>query len=664
MVQTLMSSKSSVGSSAVSTSLVLFQDTEQLFKSWAGIAMQVASLPFSGRYPVEDREHLKSRFDEVVEGSSAPLGDFLALLFGSFGRAEPARDLDLLVVIRSPLRWFRYERISARGRIIDLNIASLPWLDEAWADPEWGYCLSEAYVLRATSFELEESLGRAVARFWTAHNRSRRSTQHLTFFRQLAQSSDRAKSLGLDAVSRLLGHEAIRSAAISLIDQFGTRVYSHRSFISEVRHSCRRAGLDARLIETVISGLSTSSPRTARIGYIAVREKVSQIFRGLPHTCGVEYDPAATKVARVAVLKRLASVSLGGRLELLLEQIEVDSWLPNADRMLEACRAAEAVVGADPKRLTHIGHRLVEAGSATSANVRFASMCDDLEAPSPERNAIPGARWVEMAAGRLKLILSTGGCKTPTCLFCSLPAYGARSGRRPPAEPVAEMLRRYHPRELALYNDGSLLNPAEVSRDELRDIWTELRHAHLDRLWIESIPRFVTESIMIELLEETGAAEVVVGMGFQCTGNWAAVDRLGRPDTDSVFERAIEVLHRLGVKVRLYLLWGHPAFELSEWSNLLRASARWAVARRVERITICPFVTPLRGELEVKVDRRFMCELRTALAGVPPNAVTAVEVALPAAPSCGMKVFGGGCKPCVESLQTGDWARHITCNGR
>src|SRR6185369_12137917 len=117
---------------------------------------------------------------------------------------------------------------------------------------------------------------------------------------------------------------------------------------------------------------------------------------------------------------------------------------------------------------------------------------------------LPGVRWCELVGGRLKLILATGGCRTPTCAFCSLPRYGASLGRADPVRAVAEALARHRPKELALYNDGSLLDPRELSPEELAAICREIAAHGVARLAIESTPRFVTRQSLTELAARSG----------------------------------------------------------------------------------------------------------------------------------------------------------------
>lgn len=650
---------SSLRSTAASVSVGLARSAgiEKTFGFWADVVAEIGSFRLSARRPLGERRRFKSLFDQTVRSNYLHAGDFLALLFGSLGRAEPAQDIDLLVIVPDSHQWFRYDRLTVNGIKVDLNVASLPWLDEAWADLEWGYCLSEAYLLHTTLPHFEESFRRAVRRYWSSQNRHRRRSQHLKGFFELAQASDDAMLVGLDVVGRILGHEAIRSAAISVIDQFGNRVYSHRSFVSELRHAGRRAGLPSKTIEMLISGLCNSLGHAATPDYVVVRQNVSEIFRALAHSCGLQYEPGATRIQRIKTLCQLAKSPAGGRLEQRLEGSFVNSWLPEREQLRRARRAAQDIFKANSTNQIAVR---IQGGPPESIH-RGVKRCDVPEAPVPQMNPMPGARWVDLANGRLKLILSTGGCKTPSCVFCSLPAYGSRLAPRSPAETVGQVLRQHRPKELVLYNDGSLLNPAEVSSEELTRIFDKIRSAKLDRLWLESIPRFVTDRLILELLDRTRVQNIVLAMGFQCVGNWAAVNRLGRPDADSVFDQAIELLHRLGVQVRLYLLWGHPAFPLLEWRNLLHASIRWARTRNVKMITICPFVLAHQRLLERKFDQSSLCELRSALSGVRLDESIAIQISLPAIPSCGVQL-PEGCAVCVQSLRNGNWASDQPCD--
>jgi len=279
----------------------------------------------------------------------------------------------------------------------------------------------------------------------------------------------------------------------------------------------------------------------------------------------------------------------------------------------------------------------------------------------PLLNAMPGARWVEFTNGRLKVVLNTGGCKTASCRFCSLPRFGRQAVNTDPVSTVRRALEEHRPRALAVYNDGSLLNPAEVATPDLWRLCDEIRTHGILSLWIESIPRFVLADIVIEVKRRAGVSRLVVGMGFQCAGDHVAQGVLGRPDPDSRFEDAVNCLHESGAQARFYLLWGFPLPSGVSWVELLRNSLQWAVDHKVDTVTICPFVTSRESDH----GEQPLCQLRACLEfwSSLRRAETEIEVSLSDRVSCAVGSTPSACHACLRALKEGRWdSQELLCN--
>jgi len=257
-----------------------------------------------------------------------------------------------------------------------------------------------------------------------------------------------------------------------------------------------------------------------------------------------------------------------------------------------------------------------------------------------------------MEARRLKLIVDTGGCKTPTCSFCELPRFATRGRTAPIAPAVEAALERDQPEELALYNDGSLLNPEEVQPDDLHATCRAMAKYGIRRLWIESVPRFVTRVRIDAILQTSEVQSLVVGMGFQSVGNAFSMGLLGRPDADALFERAIDIVHDAGAVARLYLLWGFGRFTPSQWADRLNRSIAWAHNRNVEIITVCPYVPTSPASISPPP----LCHLRRILAAACREARLRLAVSLPAQASCGEAGRVSACEECRLHLSTGSWS--------
>lgn len=576
---------------------------------WDRIAHVMTAWVRSSR-PLADRDQLRKLWERLMPVDTPPV---LILAFGSLARGEPARDADVLVIIDEAMARRVYRRVSAGGVVIDLNVAGQVWLQSAWKDVEWGYCLSESYVLFFNSRTLEAAWRRAANSYWRPVARWRRVEEHQRLRAGLLVSARRAHDARRPLLARLLLHEAHREAAIEFIGRWGNRPFSHRSFVAEIAHGFKRANAAPALQRALLRGIvGTGRLRDLENRYITLRQCLSTVLRG-EVSKALGYDTSETRDVRIASLIDAAGVDRGNQLESELLRYNGNLWLPVSQKPESVVRVLERVA--------------LHAKPAVAA--AFGSN-RSLPTAIPIRGDVDGARWATLSHGRLKLIVATGGCRIPSCSFCALPLYGRGFPRHDVAVTVEQALSRYRPRELALYNDGSLLNEAEVPTDELLRTCRVIRHFGVERLWIESVPRFVHTELVRDVRETSGVSSLVVGMGLQWVGNWSAIADLGRPDVDALFDRAIDVVHDANGEVRLYLLWGYGRQDLDFHRARLRSSLQWCFARNVEEVTVCPYVPPNTG-VTSSAD---VAELEVCLSGfrIPPGMV--VNISLPERASC------------------------------
>ncbi len=621
------------------------------FRSFQVVAHNLAAVMSSRRHPLAQRSILKDLCRHAMTNTTFRNHGHLCLLFGSAARGEPADDLDLLLLVDAPDYWHVYERQWEAGLALDINIASREWLEYAGLDIEWGYCLCESYVLKASSYELEEKWRKAIIKYRSRTETEKRVCAHISSFEGLITASEKAFRSGRPLLGRLLAHEGIRCVGMAVIERYGMRVFSHRSFISEVRHSCNRADISSRISETVVRALCGSrynSLQEACSAYTKIRYDLSSVLRSLDCRYDLDYSIDAPRKSRIEALKRLPICDCSRYFENYLRTISSTEWLPSIPDI-------EAGICSGKQIASTIRTQNIPLGSVPTSGHTDPKTANRI---IPTKSRVPGARWIEKKSHRLKVILSTGGCKTPSCVFCSLPQFGRARERVSPPETVRELLRRFHPQHLVLYNDGSLLNPAEVSPVELRATYDVIRDFKVKSLTFESIPRFVTEDRIREAFDRSCVKMLTIGMGYQCVGDYIAMSRLGRPDADSMFDRAIDVVQEAGGAVRLYLLWNYKAVPIDDWSSVLRRSLHWAIGRHVESVTICPYVSRHRSVSPKSQNAASFCLLFTTLRKFKQETQSSIEVSIPKSPSCGAgyEYEYGDCPECVAAVKKYGWS--------
>lgn len=530
------------------------------------------------------------------------------LLFGSAARGETASDIDIVVLVEQGLEPIHeYERLQINGIALDLNVVDAEWLDRASLDLEQSYWLSESYAVFAKSEVWLARWVKAANMYWTIEAVKRRRGQFADLIGSYADASRSAFRLGLERVSRVAAHEAARAYVCDLMDQDGVATHSHRIVARGLQSTLEKAPPHLRVhLEKSLSNDSYSSG-----DYQAVRRALSA-FRRAPSTLQV-LGPRSlhSHSLAAAALGQMLNVQ-GAEIEALLSHSDLDNVLP----------------GEFPSQLTR-------ALAYTSLELHAERRSIE-ELSVPVRGNISGARWVERNADRLKVIVNTGGCKTPTCRFCSLPQFARRLSRREPAEVVRAALSLHDVSGLSLYNDGSFLNEAEISAEDRRLLCGAIMERRIRSLTIESAPRFVTEGKLREVRAWSGVSQLVVAMGLQTTGSWTAAHLLGRPDVDAVFSFAIDEIHAADAAVRLYLLHGYGR-DFTFWDQRLVESVEWAGARGVERVSICAYVDPSGAP----VDNAHIAHLEAVIRTLPVAEGMALELVGRGLASCGSGVLLG-----------------------
>ncbi|MEC4723276.1 hypothetical protein RY831_29395 [Noviherbaspirillum sp. CPCC 100848] len=537
---------------------------------WAEWIADAISLPTLFCSPAELRRALRDAVTKHAHATS--VSGCMILLFGSAARLEDARDLDLIVVDPGmpPDEHHYYCRHSTHELQIDLNVVSTEWLSTAWRDVEWGYWLAESFPLLRSDTKCEALWSRSVNLYWSRQGINLRRDYHQECVQRLISVNDAIDRDAYPLLSRLLAHESARALACALIDQYGERIFSHRSLLDEFRNAVQRSGLSPLMQTSYITALAPGGLEDT-VKFLSLRRNISRLYRSEQFKKITGYSLSDSLKGRVHSLAMLVNGPTGSWMETQLKLLSADKWLPQ------------------PTRLFVTDDLLARIFKLHMENEPRAKVVRHAARIVPTMGNISGARWAQYENGRLKLIVNTGGCKTPSCHFCHLPSYGRSLPRGDFVATVDDALTRYKPDELALYNDGNLLNEREVPDETLLEVCRTISKYGIRRLIVESIPRFVTRRKIEAVVKESKVDELTVAMGFQSAGNFFSIPYFGRPDVDTLFDFAIEEIHAAGATVRLYLLWGFGPVPIETWEERLQTSLDWAIARGVKRISVCQY---------------------------------------------------------------------------
>lgn len=202
--------------------------------------------------------------------------------------------------------------------------------------------------------------------------------------------------------------------------------------------------------------------------------------------------------------------------------------------------------------------------SATLVRTPERLKIQDLDSlPLPDRAAIDMKQYVDVwrqhhGAGSVSLITARG-CPYK-CTWCSHAVYGYTHRRRSPAavaREVEQIVAAYHPEQLWYADDVfTISHPWLFSyAGELRQ-----RGLHLPFETITRADRLQSEAAA-EALAQLGCYRIWIGSE---SGSQKVLDAMQRDVSLAEVHRAVELAHRYGMQVGMFLMWGYEGEELED----------------------------------------------------------------------------------------------------
>ena len=203
--------------------------------------------------------------------------------------------------------------------------------------------------------------------------------------------------------------------------------------------------------------------------------------------------------------------------------------------------------------------------------------------------------YVDKELDRLKIILRGKGCSMPTCTMCPLPKHGIDSNLDLNTSYYGEQfdfaidsLRIGTVEAVALYNDGSYYSEREMPCIVTDFLEMRVRALGARYMFIESLPRFITESRIARTMDNLQETKLNVAIGLQSANKDVRSFLLNSPFSEREFEHAIKTLKGHGCDVRIHVLLKPPM--LTELEAILdaQASIRFAFDMGADLVSVCP----------------------------------------------------------------------------
>ncbi len=154
------------------------------------------------------------------------------------------------------------------------------------------------------------------------------------------------------------------------------------------------------------------------------------------------------------------------------------------------------------------------------------------------------------------LLLESGRCAWGRCIFCG---YGRRNGKLPTVENLKREFDSFFgdlnpkTKEIKVFGSGSFLDEKQVPEEARRYFIEKCIENGIKKITIESRPEFINEA----KLKEFKGLELIVAIGLEVADD-KILDRINKGFHLKDFERAVNILHSCGCKVRTYILVNLP----------------------------------------------------------------------------------------------------------
>jgi hypothetical protein len=178
--------------------------------------------------------------------------------------------------------------------------------------------------------------------------------------------------------------------------------------------------------------------------------------------------------------------------------------------------------------------------------------------------------------------------------MCPFTNYNLYASDRAPTSPVAQLERHFRespvdrPDLLALYNDGSFFADREITGDQRLELAAWVSARGFRRLVVESLPQFMTPARLTPFLATLAPTGLTVGVGLQSATDLVREICVNTSFGLDVFEQALAVALRLGVRVKTYVMVKPPFLLEHEAIADVDASAKYLAARGADNLTLCP----------------------------------------------------------------------------
>ncbi len=169
---------------------------------------------------------------------------------------------------------------------------------------------------------------------------------------------------------------------------------------------------------------------------------------------------------------------------------------------------------------------------------------------------------------RRRIVLNSHGCSVSTCTMCPLPDESVPGcvtmSDHNLTNQINVAFEGFNENVATVYNNGNFFANKEISPFVREYLYKKVSDSTADTLVVECLPQFITEERIIHANQFLNGKKIVVAIGLQSWNDDIREIAINSTCTKKSFLNAVEILHKYGHGVQVFLMFKPPFVSTNE----------------------------------------------------------------------------------------------------
>lgn len=206
---------------------------------------------------------------------------------------------------------------------------------------------------------------------------------------------------------------------------------------------------------------------------------------------------------------------------------------------------------------------------------------------------------------RRRIVLNSHGCSVSTCTMCPLPDESVPGCVTMSDHNLTSQINLafdgFNEHVATVYNNGNFFSNKEISNFVREYLYKKVADSTAETLVVECLPQFITEEKIIHANQFLNGKKLMVAIGLQSWNDDIRELAINSTCTKKAFLNAVEILHKYGHKIQVFLMFKPPFIDEDESIDDLVDSINELNKLGIESI----IVSPMRVAKNTMVEKMF-----------------------------------------------------------